>query len=89
MLNSLAFSIARESSCGNPNLKLHALDISLVRHYNGSMAFVRTKRIKNRTYYYLVESKREGSKVHQKVIKYLGTEPPTKEQIENIMRRER
>jgi len=53
-----------------------------------SMAFVRTKRQGNRIYYYLVENKREGKKVRQKVIKYLGTEPPTKEQIET-MRRER
>lgn len=52
------------------------------------MAFIRTKRKGNRIYYYLVESKREGKKVRQKVIKYLGTEPPTKEQIE-VMRRER
>jgi len=52
------------------------------------MAFVRTKRKGNRTYYYLVESKREGTKVRQKVIKYLGTEPPTKEQIE-ILRRQK
>jgi len=52
------------------------------------VAFIRTKRKRNRTYYYLVESKREGKKVRQKVIKYLGTEPPTKEQIET-MRRER
>jgi hypothetical protein len=63
------------------------LDILAVRHYNSDMAFVRTKRIKNKTYYYLVESKREGNKVRQKVIKYLGTEMPTKEQIE-AMRRE-
>ncbi len=53
------------------------------------MAFVRAKRKGNRVYYYLVESKREGKKVRQKVLKYLGTEPPTEEQIENILRRER
>jgi hypothetical protein len=35
-----------------------------------------------------VENKREGKKVRQKVIKYLGIEPPTKEQIE-IMRRQK
>jgi len=64
------------------------LDIAVVRHYNKGMAFVRTKRIKNRTYYYLVESRREGKRVRQKVIKYLGTEAPTKEEIE-AMRRER
>jgi hypothetical protein len=52
------------------------------------VAFIRTKRQGNRIYYYLVESKRDGKKVRQKVIKYLGTEPPTKEQIET-MRRER
>ena len=44
------------------------------------MAFIRSKRIGNRVYYYLVESKREGKKVRQKVIKYLGAERPTKEQ---------
>ncbi len=54
----------------------------------GKMAYVRTKRRGQRLYYYLVESKREGKKVRQKVIKYLGTELPTKEQIE-AMRRER
>ena len=53
------------------------------------MAFVRTKRQGDRTYYYLVESKREGKKVRQKVIKYLGTEPPTKKQLDSIMRREK
>ncbi len=50
------------------------------------MAFVRAKRQGNRIYYYLVESKREGKKVRQKVIKYLGTEPPTEEQIETMRR---
>ena len=52
------------------------------------MAFVRIKHISGRAYYYLVENKREGKKVRQKVIKYLGAEPPTKEQIK-AMRRER
>ena len=51
------------------------------------MAFVRIKRKGNRIYYYLVESKREGKKVRQKVIKYLGTEPPTEEQMENMVGR--
>ena len=50
------------------------------------MAFVRTKKKGNGIYYYLVESKREGKKVRQKVIKYLGTEPPAKEQIDTIRR---
>jgi len=52
------------------------------------MAFIRVKRRGNREYYYLVEGKRDGNKVRQKVIKYLGTELPTKEQIET-MRKER
>jgi len=50
------------------------------------MAFIRVKRFGNRKYYYLVEGKREGKKVRQKVLKYLGTEPPTKEQIETMRR---
>ncbi len=51
------------------------------------MAFVRAKQREGRTYYYLVESKREGTKVRQKVIKYLGVQRPTKEEIEAILRR--
>jgi hypothetical protein len=50
------------------------------------MAFIRVKRRGNSEYYYLVEGKRDGNKVRQKVIKYLGTELPTKEQLE-ILRR--
>ncbi len=46
------------------------------------MAFVRAKRQGNRTYFYLVENHRDGKKVRQKAIKYLGTEMPTKEQVE-------
>ena len=53
------------------------------------MAFVRKKRFGNREYYYLVEGRREGKKVRQKVIKYLGAEPPTKEQIETMKRERR
>jgi len=52
------------------------------------MAFVRVKQQGDRSYYYLVENKREGKKVRQRVIRYLGTEAPTKEQIES-MRREK
>ena len=50
------------------------------------MAFVRAKRQGNRTYYYLVENHQNGKKVRQKVIKYLGTEMPSREQIENVRR---
>jgi len=48
------------------------------------MSFIRAKRIRNNTYYYLVKNKREGKKVRQKVIKYLGTEPPTGKRLEEI-----
>ncbi len=37
------------------------------------MAFLRTKTIKGRKYYYLVENRRVGKKVIQKVLRYLGT----------------
>jgi hypothetical protein len=36
------------------------------------MSYVRTKTIKGIEYRYLVEGVREGGKVRQKVIKYLG-----------------
>jgi len=41
-----------------------------------TMAFIRSKNIRGHTYYYLVETHREGKKVRQKVLKYLGTKPP-------------
>ena len=50
------------------------------------MAFVRAKRKGNSIYYYLVESKREGNKVRQRVIRYLGSEQPTRRQIEAILK---
>ena len=40
------------------------------------MAFIRARIRGKRTYYYLVENHREGKKVRQKVLKYLGTTPP-------------
>lgn len=42
----------------------------------GPMAFIRAKVSRGKTYYYLVENHREGKKVRQKVLKYLGTKPP-------------
>ena len=36
------------------------------------MAFLRTKTIKGQKYYYLVENRRVGKKVVQKVLKYIG-----------------
>lgn len=40
------------------------------------MAFIRTKNIRGKTFYYLVQNHREGKKVRQKVLKYLGATPP-------------
>ena len=48
----------------------------LLRHYDRAVAFVRFKVTHGYTYYHLVESRREGKKVRQKVLKYLGKEPP-------------
>ena len=37
------------------------------------MAYIRTKKVKGKNYYYIVEGKRDKEgKVKQKVIKYLG-----------------
>ncbi|MFQ5825927.1 MAG: hypothetical protein ACE5IA_01090, partial [Dehalococcoidia bacterium] len=52
----------------------------------GKVPYVRAKRRGNKTYYYLVESRRDGEKVRQRNIRYLGTEPPTKERLETILR---
>lgn len=37
------------------------------------MVYIRKKKIKGKSYYYVVEAKREKNKVQQKVIKYLGS----------------
>ena len=50
------------------------------------MPFARVKRRGQKVYYYLVESKREGTKVRQRIIRYLGTKPPTEEELENILK---
>jgi hypothetical protein len=39
------------------------------------MAFIRTKTIKGHTYYYLVKNVRQGRKVRQKHVMYLGKNP--------------
>lgn len=43
------------------------------------MTFIRKKIIKGQTYYYKVKSVREGDKVRQEVIEYLGKEIPKEE----------
>jgi len=42
------------------------------------MAYIRRRKRGNKVYYELVESKREGKKVVQKFIRYLGTSKPEK-----------
>jgi hypothetical protein len=37
------------------------------------MVYIRNKKVKGKTYYYIVEGKTINGKVKQKVIKYLGT----------------
>ena len=49
------------------------------------MAYVRVQKRGKRSYYYLVESRREGKKVHQRVMRYLGTEKPDQAKIERII----
>ncbi len=39
------------------------------------MAFLRTIKRGKRTYYYVVESRRRGDTVRQKVLQYLGDRP--------------
>ncbi len=53
---------------------------------NYSMAFLRTKKFGGRVYFYLVEDHREDKRVKQKVLKYLGTEKPSAEALERLIR---
>jgi len=48
--------------------------------------FIRAKKIDGRTYYYLVEGRREGGKVRQKILKYLGVKQPSREELERIIK---
>lgn len=56
------------------------------------MVFLRIKLIKGLPYFYLCESKREGNKVNQKVIRYLGrvkgVDKLEKETIVAVMKRD-
>ena len=47
------------------------------------MAFIRSKKIKGISYYYLVESKRINGKVRQKVLKYIGNSERLAKMVEN------
>lgn len=37
------------------------------------MAFIRRKKVKGKTYYYIVESYKEKGRVKQRVLRYIGT----------------
>jgi hypothetical protein len=51
------------------------------------MAYIRAKKIKGGTYYYLVKTVREKERVRQVVLQYLGTEKPTSAQLKKIIRK--
>jgi hypothetical protein len=51
------------------------------------MAYIRTKKIKGGTYYYLVKSVREGKRVHQINLSYLGTEKPDGEEVKRLKKK--
>ena len=65
-------------------LTFHFVGTTIVSE--AKMAYVRAKHRGQRVYYYLVESKREGNKIRQRIIRYLGTKPPTEEELENILK---
>ena len=65
--------------------RARGIDNCLTRHYNKSKMFIRAKKQGNQTYYYLVKNKREGKRVIQKVIKYLGKEKPSPEALQRII----
>lgn len=44
------------------------------------MVFLRTKQIKGKTYYYVVEAFREAGKIKQRVLLYIGT-------VENMLKK--
>ena len=47
------------------------------------MAFLRTKKVNNNYYYYLVKSIRIKGKIRQKVVKYIGKSKNLVSMIEN------
>ena len=44
-------------------------------HTDGAMAFLRIRPRGKRRYYYIVENKRRGGQVRQKILEFLGHEP--------------
>lgn len=50
------------------------------------MAYIRKQIRGAQTYYYLVKSEREGAKVKQRVLKYMGKVQPNREEVERIIK---
>ncbi len=48
--------------------------------------YVRKKKIKGRTYYYIVKSVREGKKIKQVYMEYLGDTLPDKKELKEIIK---
>jgi hypothetical protein len=48
------------------------------------MAYLKKQQRGERSYYYLVKSERDGNKVRQKVLRYLGTSKPSEDELKNI-----
>jgi hypothetical protein len=63
-----------------PNLFIRKYTIKYV-------AYLRTKKIKGNIYYYLVQSVREGKKVRQIVLAYLGAERPNGEEVRKLKKK--
>ncbi len=49
------------------------------------MVYIREKIVRGRIYYYLVRSVRDEGKVRQIVLKYLGKNKPSAEELNNIV----
>ncbi|MBN2013991.1 MAG: hypothetical protein JW778_02315 [Candidatus Altiarchaeota archaeon] len=51
------------------------------------MSYIRTKRIKGGIYYYLVKSVREGRRVYQVNLAYIGAVKPSKEAVRKLKKK--
>lgn len=51
------------------------------------MVYIRSKKIKGNLYYYLVKSIREGDRVKQITLDYLGTEKPSSSEFIRLKKR--
>jgi len=48
------------------------------------MPHVKRKRIRGNEYYYLVHNYRQGGKVKTRTLEYLGTQPPTAQELAQL-----